>query len=843
ETAIKQTEKEITLKADKTVVENIGNKVIDNEASIQVLSDGIKSKVEKKEFDNYTKRLNDAESLIEQTAESITSKVDKTEYDTLNETVVAQGTEITQLKDEIVLKVEKEDFNELSGRVNEAETSITLNQDAIALKAEKTELDNVSGKVNNIESELVITNEAINQRVTKTEFEKLEDETDKLGTRISNAESTLEQTEKEIALRVTRKEFEEETSTAIKESEAQIKITTDGILQSVSELNSTVSDHGMVITENSSSIETLNNQIKSKVTQTEIDDSIKKINLGGENLLQNSNLAYFDENGVPAKWSIFDSSFEVDGSTLLDGNNTIHFKYASGTYPIASSNYIDVTSHIGEEVVFSVYALIPLDKELSNVPYIEIASYSDNSISNQGGSNPQFASLRLPTKGNGKWVRYECKGKIPEKNAYGNVVKIKANLRFNGSTNPSSNDEFWYGLPQLEYGSIKQDWRPSSIDLTNDITELSVRIKEAEQVITPDAIIGTVTSSESFANLMDEKANADLLGEYATNDQLSDALEDVNSSVDKKISEIDFTPFVQSSTFKQTTSDITAKFTSAGGVNLIKNSVGFAGFDFWTGSNLNGIGTISNDGELEALGYGSGFLFTPSTTANSLVQVINVIPNQEYTLSWSINKNNATPSGSMDGAFAVQFMDETASTSLKTYWYQSPDITDGYQNYRTDSSDEIDEPLKHVMTYKPTTNKIAIRLYAYKLADVAITGLLLNVGSQPLQWSMAQGEIYNTSMKMDMKGLKVSKIDDNKVSRFTVMTPEKFAGYYDVNKDGFIDDSTGSPDEVFRMDEDYFVMKNAILSGEEAEFKMGALTMKRIDSGGNNGWAFVPSTE
>ena len=67
------------------------------------------------------------------------------------------------------------------------------------------------------------------------------------------------------------------------------------------------------------------------------------------------------------------------------------------------------------------------------------------------------------------------------------------------------------------------------------------------------------------------------------------------------------------------------------------------------------------------------------------------------------------------------------------------------------------------------------------------------------------------------------------------MTPEKFAGYYDTNGDGVVDETKGSVDEVFRMDQDEFVMKKANVKQEIA---MGGIKIVLV-SGTYNGWAFV----
>jgi hypothetical protein len=111
---------------------------------------------------------------------------------------------------------------------------------------------------------------------------------------------------------------------------------------------------------------------------------------------------------------------------------------------------------------------------------------------------------------------------------------------------------------------------------------------------------------------------------------------------------------------------------------------------------------------------------------------------------------------------------------------------------------------------------------------------MLNIGSVAFQWQQAPTEIYTGGVNFDINGIQVSQFDaTGKVTGYTVMTPSKFAGYSDVNGDGNIDQTTGSNDEIFRMDQDTFVMKSATIK---------PIKIVPVTSGGYNGIAFVPSS-
>lgn len=140
------------------------------------------------------------------------------------------------------------------------------------------------------------------------------------------------------------------------------------------------------------------------------------------------------------------------------------------------------------------------------------------------------------------------------------------------------------------------------------------------------------------------------------------------------------------------------------------------------------------------------------------------------------------------------------------------------------------------ITIVPTNNKLTVEICTYS-GSVTYSGIMLNRGISALQWTMAPGEVYNTSIRMDQKGLKVSKIDNGKETKFTMMTPDRFAGFYDVDGDGVIDSNEDSPDEVFKMAEDKFVMKKAVVKNE---IVMGGLKAQYVVTATNQGWAFIP---
>ncbi|WP_176786420.1 phage tail spike protein [Thermoactinomyces sp. DSM 45892] len=504
------------------------------------------------------------------------------------------------------------------------------------------------------------------------------------------------------------------------------------------------------------------------------------------------------------------------------------------------------------------------------------------------------------------------------------------------------------------------------ITLESNMDGLSTRISNAEERITDDSIVNTVTQSISYQNDLDSKASFDDLSRYTTSEALEKSKTEANSYTDNQIRNIDFSPYVTQSKLEQKADSITAKFASSGGVNLLKNSVGYAGIDFWTIHSQNMLpnsslqnGTThyslstgwSLDNMMQYKGFNTLICDVTSLTTNEMRAVTtpfgNVRAGETFSGSWFVNIPS-THNIDMGAKVEMEWYDaESKLSSITTnvnlsminrwqrivakgtapngatrvrvkiypvqngsFWATLPQLEKGnLTEWSPNSSDPAIGKLIKVIqndevktkgsgsgfslstggkmvqsiipiegasysisamckslngngyirlydgdvtstqyaeillngshnysaqhiTLKPTTNKVTVELCC-SYHQILFTSIMLNIGEIPLQWQHASGEVYNTHIRMDVNGLRVSHSD---YSGYTTMTPEKFAGYYDVNQDGLIDESLGSTDEVFRMDRDEFVMKKANV---KQEILLGSIKLMKIHSGDKNGWAFV----
>jgi hypothetical protein len=361
---------------------------------------------------------------------------------------------------------------------------------------------------------------------------------------------------------------------------------------------------------------------------------------------------------------------------------------------------------------------------------------------------------------------------------------------------------------QLEDGNRATGYHPAPEDISTQLLTLTNQVTNVQTSIGQDNITNTVTSSTKFQAILANYATSSQLASYDPAGSASQAQSAAQGYTDQKIAGIDFSPYVTQSQFTQKNSDITASFQNAGGINMLQNSIGFSGSDFWT---VTGTWSTTNTPDLNPYGLKSGFVLTGGT----LSQVVTVTPGVTYTISCRVKKGTA-------GTAYITVADttQTATSQTETINFASGTAY-GYSTLQS-------------VNIAPTSSSVTVTINGDATSGGTIfSGIMLNIGNTPFSWSNSPTESYNGAVNMDINGIRVQQADaTGKVTGYTVMTPTKFAGYSDQNGDGVIDQSTGSNDEVFRMDKDTFVMKSATIK---------PIKMVPVTSGGYNGIAFVPS--
>lgn len=374
--------------------------------------------------------------------------------------------------------------------------------------------------------------------------------------------------------------------------------------------------------------------------------------------------------------------------------------------------------------------------------------------------------------------------------------------------------------PPILTGLIKYGTNLATVnqDTRYIVPTMMKRIANAEQKITDEAITSTVINSREYTLGMKSKVDSSDLANYATKDELDNVNKGVDDRIKGEIDKINFEPFVEKSQLEQTARDWNAKFSAANGMNMVKNSVGFSGTDFWNMYAANTtVETISNSA-LDSLGLGSGFYFRPDGKDKGITQTIKVIPNQPYTLGFYLNK--MTKGAATDTAFRFWIqIQNSAGTVVKQIDNNSDKTTNGLEGA--------------YLTYTPLEDTITVRFIAYSKVEAIVSGIMLNIGDIPLQWTLATGELYNTNVRMNLNGLRVAQLDKNGAEvGYTQITPSEFAGFYKNGNGGY--------EKVFYLNGDETVTKKLKAT---QEITLGNIKIIDVTSANITGWAFVPTVK
>ncbi|MFQ3543663.1 hypothetical protein Q7A53_06225 [Halobacillus rhizosphaerae] len=522
-------------------------------------------------------------------------------------------------------------------------------------------------------------------------------------------------------------------------------------------------------------------------------DKIDNLKIGATNLLPNSSgeIVSDEESTTPDGWGTFNSTtgtVDVDAGRITGNSVRIYATATGGGFSTPTAYGIKPNT----EYVFSGW----MKSEVAcNLGWL--LKFQDSA----GVQSNPLSSISVPCLAN-EWTYIEQKFTTSS-----DTVSILNTPRLISGASPTTSAPIavWADDLKLEEGNRATSWSESPLDNASQFSFVSTKVSEVYQLIGDGKIVSSVTQTEEFESLMNMKADSDDLAGYATTEELENRDTQVANNIKSAISSIDLSPFVKGEDLEQTVNAIIGKFSMSGGVNLLKNSVGFSGTDFWTATGY--VETVQSL-ELDSVGAKSAF-FLKNGTISQKVQINEKYP---YTISAIVKKGSA-------GTGYLKISDSNTT-----------------QTYTINANQSYDFELIQI-TMKPVSKEITIEINGDTASNgVTFTSIMLNIGDVALQWSTSTGEFYNTNVQMDINGIKVIQIDNNIATGFTVMTPEKFAGYFDVNQDGVIDETKNSPDEVFRMDRDEFVMKKMVA---KEEMTMGSIKVIKINSGGNNGWAFV----
>lgn len=353
-------------------------------------------------------------------------------------------------------------------------------------------------------------------------------------------------------------------------------------------------------------------------------------------------------------------------------------------------------------------------------------------------------------------------------------------------------------LPWGEDGSSLADW-----------------VAQAEQKISSDAIISTVLGSEDFTGIFDSKANTEDLNNLASYDDLNAMQAEYERLLQEGIAGIDFSPYVTNTELEQLKDSFTFSVQQAGGVNMLKNSLGFSGTDFWQASS--GIDTTQND-QLSKLGFGSGFMINrvQNATLSQKIELPEAKQGLQYALSFYMNV--ATFGDVTDFQCGAHIYEEGVLKYTVGVTDATQDIPSDYHLYK--------------LVFEPESPNTVIELFVTNGAGatVIISGVMYNIGNIALKWQPYPSEIYNTNVKIDINGITVK---NNQTDGYTMITPQEFSGYARVN---------GEMERIFTLNGQVTEVK---MLQAEKRITMEPISVFAMNSKETNtiGWAFVASGE
>lgn len=423
------------------------------------------------------------------------------------------------------------------------------------------QIDWANNNISTINNNYSSLNQTVNS--ISTNVSSLQSTTSNLGTRMNSAETSISQLNNSIVLKVSTTDFSSYQSSVTNSLSSKAN---------QSSLDTTNSNLGGLTTRVStaeSSIGVLQNQIVLKVTQTDIDNSIKDIDIGGRNLILNS---VFNQGSDGL------SGWTNQGLTIVTGKNT------TSTVPYNATYVYMVNTNAAEKFL---YALTPIILK-PNTTYI-LSFYYHNDMtggtatgdffvlgqrSATTGSNYNYNhNITNLTNTNGQWIY-----KTLTFTTAADEVKCILRLDNNGSTSGAIR----YTLLKLEEGNMATSWNPAPEDTQGQIDSATTRISNAETTISQlsNSITLKVSTSDfssyqsSVTSSLNSKANQSSLDTTNGNlGSLTTRVSTAESSIGVLQNQI---------VLKVTQTDINNTINATQSDNLLRNTEWLSDSSYWT---------------------------------------------------------------------------------------------------------------------------------------------------------------------------------------------------------------------------------------------------------------------
>lgn len=265
------------------------------------------------------------------------------------------------------------------------------------------------------------------------------------------------------------------------------------------------------------------------------------------------------------------------------GVTTLRFNpyQINGTAPNLSTFYLDMRNWKieildPEQTDATPYTTPPKeDLVMAEMKYIGYSvKNSDDYRDYTWTVNPKYLDVNTNVQLNGKEGAWIYSPTEPSNPAIG-VVWVDSSVVPNQPKRWTGAEAGWVALTPEE---------ASDIPWGEDGSSLADWVAQAEQRISADSIINTVLGSEDFTGIFDTKADTEDLTNLASYDDLASMQEEYQRLLREGIDGIDFSPYVKNSELEQLKDSFNFTIQQAGGVNMLRNSLGFSGLDFWDGA-------------------------------------------------------------------------------------------------------------------------------------------------------------------------------------------------------------------------------------------------------------------
>lgn len=446
------------------------------------------NKVDTKTFNEIKQTVDENSSTITKMSETLSKKADSSTVTTLSNTVnsIKQTTDsntssISSLTT-TVTKVEST-ANSASKTASEAKTAASKAETAASNSA--TNASNAASKANAAatsasNAEKSASNSASSASIAATSAANAKKSADTANTNASAAVSTAN-TAKSTA------DSAKSTATAANNTANTAKSTADSALTKVNTLTTTVTNQGSSITQ-------LQGSITNKVWKQDITTAVNDIQIGGTNLIRNSNFFQKD-----AYWA-----YDTGTGTIISDNSVI-------------GNVLVFKPTGGHLRVFANTRNVWVANEIYTVSFYAKASVANTTITPSRSIADSASAVTLTTT----WKRYT--GTIRS-----TATSDSGSLSF--SVN-NINATYYIAAVKLEKGNKATDWSPAPEDVDEKFTDYSTTTQMN------NAITQAVTAESNSIKLevSNTYATKDSLNNYSTTTQMNAA---ISTAISKESSAI-----------------------------------------------------------------------------------------------------------------------------------------------------------------------------------------------------------------------------------------------------------------------------------------------------------------